>query len=273
MCQELTPAKPFQGAYKIKSMHKNQQTIIPPILLSNGAHTTNREDSIRTIISEILPKKDDSNTTWQVDVEALSPSDVLITQEEIITTFNTIKSRTAMGLDGLNFKTTKILITEILPLIHMLFNVCLVQGVFPTIWKKGKLSLLLKAKTDPAEPNSYRPLCVLPILTRVFEKIIFKRLYHYCDINQILHTQQYGSRHGSSSVHILHKITSQLRETRASGAHSILVSLHVHGAFNSLKHHIIRETLQNTKCPNNLYHLIDNFLQNRLGIVLSKGEI
>jgi len=58
-----------------------------------------------------------------------------------------------------------------------LFNECLQWDVFPSIWKRGSLRVLLKGRdSNEKDPKSYRPICLLSIVGKLFEKLIKLRL-------------------------------------------------------------------------------------------------
>lgn len=53
-----------------------------------------------------------------------------------------------------------------------LFNACLKFGHFPKYWKKSIVIFFHKHNHDPKLPNSYRTIILLPIIAKVFEKIL-----------------------------------------------------------------------------------------------------
>lgn len=58
-----------------------------------------------------------------------------------------------------------------------LYNECLRFGVFPRIWKIGSIRVLLKDQNkDPTNVRSYRPVCLLPVLGKLLEKLIKQQL-------------------------------------------------------------------------------------------------
>jgi len=57
-----------------------------------------------------------------------------------------------------------------------IYNKCLSEGIFPTRWKLQRLVLLLKPGKQSSEPSSYRPLCMLDTIEKIFERIICDRL-------------------------------------------------------------------------------------------------
>ena len=56
--------------------------------------------------------------------------------------------------------------------LEMIFNDCLANGIFPSDWKKGNIVPVHK-KNDKQRLNNYRPISLLPICSKIFERLIF----------------------------------------------------------------------------------------------------
>lgn len=90
------------------------------------------------------------------------------------TTFNLIKklkNKKAPGLDGITNQCLKKMPIIGINYIKNIFNSCLKLSYFPTQWKKSKTIAIPKPNKPPDSPKSYRPISLLPSLSKVFEKI------------------------------------------------------------------------------------------------------
>ena len=66
-----------------------------------------------------------------------------------------------------------------------IFNLSIATGVFPDSWKIARVAPTFKrGQTD--DQSNYRPISVVPVLSRIFEKLIFNQLYKYLDTNKHL---------------------------------------------------------------------------------------
>ena len=75
-------------------------------------------------------------------------------------------------------------------------------GTFPTMLKIGKISPIHK-KGDMQIFDNYRPISVLPIFGKIFEKILYDRLYNYFASNKVIHSKQFGFRKQHSTAHAI----------------------------------------------------------------------
>ena len=87
--------------------------------------------------------------------------------------------------------------------LRKILNDCMNSGYFPDVLKIARVILLYKTG-DVNDPGNYRPISILPIISKVFEKIIYKRMYYFLDENNVLNNCQYGFRKNHSTEHALH---------------------------------------------------------------------
>ena len=126
--------------------------------------------------------------------------------------------------------------TIVLPLC-LVYEKCLATGTYPQIWKMANVLPIHKKESQQIKKN-YSPISHLPICGKVFEKILFDKIYnHLCD-NELLSPNQSGFRPGDSTVNQLIAITHHIhaafeeypsRETRA-------VFLDISEAFDKVWH-------------------------------------
>ena len=83
--------------------------------------------------------------------------------------------------------------SEISEAIAIIINQSIQTGIFPDQLKLAKVKPLYK-KGDKCCLNNYRPISLLPILSKIFERVMYKQLYQYFNGNKLLCEQQYGFR-------------------------------------------------------------------------------
>ena len=95
------------------------------------------------------------------------------------------------GLDGVGPRLLKLSYGIIAKSLTVIANKCLTIGRFPSIWKQAKVSPLHKRGAKD-ELNSYRPISVLPYLSKLLEKFIQKHFVSYLDSFDLIHNSQSG---------------------------------------------------------------------------------
>ena len=89
----------------------------------------------------------------------------------------------------------------------------LFTGIFPDSLKISKVKPLFKAE-DPVLISNYRPISLLPSLSKIFEHIIFRQLFDYMTDNTLFAIEQYGFRSGNSTelaaLHLIDYLTKQM---------------------------------------------------------------
>lgn len=117
----------------------------------------------------------------------------------VIKVFKSLNLKKTEDLWGQSVKVISSVIDLIAPHLALIFNKCIDDGVFPDLMKLSKLVPLFKSG-DNEDPSSYRPVSVLPVLSKVFEKIVLNQLLSHFHYNKLLHSEQYGFTRGKSTT-------------------------------------------------------------------------
>ena len=94
------------------------------------------------------------------------------------------------------------------PLILLFQNSCKLS-YFPDIWKRSNIIPVHK-KNDKQLVKNYRPISLLPIFGKIFEKIIFNKIYHFLLEERLLNPNQSGFRPSDSCINQLLAITHEI---------------------------------------------------------------
>ena len=95
-----------------------------------------------------------------------------------------------------------ILKTHIAPLLSSLINDSFLCGTFPNKLKLAKVAPVFK-KDSRQDKDNYRPISVLSVFSKIFEKAMYKCLYSYLECHSILYPLQFGFRRKHSPNHAL----------------------------------------------------------------------
>ena len=118
------------------------------------------------------------------------------THEEIASAIDALKPTLSHGPDNIPNKLIKSLKFEALDAITMVFNKCIEEGVFPDVWKSGKIIPTFKKGTKNSIQN-YRPVCLFSNLGKLFEGVVKKQLTIH--LEKILPSNVFGFRPGGST--------------------------------------------------------------------------
>ena len=112
-----------------------------------------------------------------------------------------------------------------------MFNKSLADGVFPRTWKLANVSPVYK-KGSKSDKVNYRPISLLSNMSKVLEKIVFKRLYEYLTENRLLIEKNSGFKKKDSTTNQLLKIVHQIYQDVNDGMDTCMVFLDVSKAFD-----------------------------------------
>ena len=108
-----------------------------------------------------------------------------VTEEVISEQISKLNIKKSVGLDGILIKFLKIIRPHISKVISHLFNQSLRIGKFPNIWKKARVTPLLKMG-NINDMNNYRPISILASISKIIEKIVRDHLMKYLVLNKLI---------------------------------------------------------------------------------------
>lgn len=151
--------------------------------------------------------------------------------------FSSIKSN-ACGTDGLSIRFLKLILDSIVePLTHII-NSSLLSGVFPQQWKIGRIIPLPKI-SKPKGLNDFRPISLLPIFSKVLEKVVHQQVIKFCNFHDLFNPNQSGFRQGHSTTTALLKVTDDIRRNMDKTQITILLLSDFSKAFDSVDFDIL----------------------------------
>ena len=166
------------------------------------------------------------------------------------------------GHDQINTRVFKSTFTAILPQIVHFMNLCLGQSVFPTSLKRAVIKPIYKAG-DKQLFNNYRPISLLPVISKLLEKLIYIRLNGHLTFNDIMCNNQFGFRSGMNTYMPL--LILQDKITSAFENNSIMcgIYLDLRKAFDTVNLDILMGKLQRYGIRHNAYNMLKSYLTER----------
>ena len=95
-------------------------------------------------------------------------------------------------------------------------NKCFETGIFPDLCKIAKVIPIFK-KENPLLCENYRPISLLPIFSKIFEKLIYKRMYTFIEKHKLIYQRQFGFRTKHSTTHAIISLTESIKSQINNG--------------------------------------------------------
>ena len=208
---------------------------------------------------------DPSSVTAFVEIHKSSEAKLVfpdITVRQTQQLIEAIPSGKATGVDGVSARLLKIAAPAIAPSLTRLINKCISNGVFPRVWKEAKVTPLHKGDSK-SEKNNYRPISVLPVLSKIFERHLHNSLFEYLCSNNLLYYLQSGFRKFFSTetalVNMIDKMLWNLDKNCVNG----LILADFQKAFDLVDHGIMIQKLQIYGLEETSLELLRSYLSDR----------
>ena len=139
-----------------------------------------------------------------------------ITDGDTRLAIDNLENKSSSGHDGISNKLLKLLKFELNKSLTLIINQMITTGVFPDSLKVSKIIPLFK-RGDSSLLSNYRPISLLPTISKIFERILYNQLYEYFDNNHLLAEQQYGFRSNHSTEYAAVKLVDHISKEMESG--------------------------------------------------------
>ena len=186
-----------------------------------------------------------------------------ITVEENNSYINNLKNRFASGLDGINpkfIKMSKVCLAPFLATSYF-FNKCIVQSAFPKNFRTAVVTPIPKTTTSRSM-SDFCPSLLLPIFSKIFEKIIAKKMMKFMNKNNILTDSQFSFRTNNSTELAVTSIYDKLQNLDNKKV-MCSIFLDLKKAFNSVDHCVILKKLCHYEYHGNILLFFEDYLKNR----------
>lgn len=285
MWEDCTDKSPF-GFYRLAKKYLNPKSRCTtyPLKSSNGQPLktdTEKLGAFQTLYENIYtppPHTDKSAETDQLAQQHYT--EVTNTYHEIkprgeghdlnneVTPSMIIKSlkqatNTAPGNDGVHYKHVRNLPETALAYLANIYTQCWDCCYFPDIWKLGVTSLLPKSGKDLSQAKSYRPITLLPVLGKTFERQINQELKTYLEAECLIPESQAGFRQSRSTQDKLVELTEEAQNNSKKGYTTLATFFDIEKAFDKLCHEGVALKFKRLGLSNQTTALLVNYLSDR----------
>lgn len=159
---------------------------------------------------------------------------------------------------------------DLLSLICTVLNSCITEGVFPDMLKIGRVVPLYK-NGDRLMINNYRPICVLPVLSKILEATLKDQIVSYFETNNLFTLAQFGFRKEKSTEMAIRNVIYYVLEALDRSQKSASVFCDLSKAFDCLRYDILLNKLEFYGFSGTELNIIKSYLSNRSQIVTIAG--
>ncbi len=169
---------------------------------------------------------------------------VPVDTDTVILTIENLKGTKAVGSDGIPLRFLKDALPVIIPYITCINVTSPAMGIFLKAWKYAMVVPVFKSG-EINSANNYRPISLLPIISKILKKIVANQLLHYLESKKLLTNSQHGSRPKLSSGTALTVITDEIYNNMDSKTVSLVALCDLSKAFDSVSHSIFLSKFTN----------------------------
>ena len=193
-----------------------------------------------------------------------------VTEHDVVKVVKTIKSM-SVGVDELNIFVIKTLIPRISSVLSHIVNVSFQTSIFPDRWKKAIIKPIPKV-TIPISPSDYRPISLLPALSKIIEKLANRQIVEYLVKHDLLDPNQSAYKKNHSTQTALLKLCEDIYDCIDDSEITLLVLLDFSKAFDTVNHKLLLAKLNILGFQENTCSWILSYLSGRQQKVQTETE-
>ena len=163
-------------------------------------------------------------------------------RSELATLINNLPNKTSKGYDEISNVMLKTLHLSITGPLTLIFNKSLTEGFFPDLMKYADVVPLYKSK-EHYLTNNYRPISLLITVSKLLEKVMYKRTYNFLTSSNQLYAGQYGFRKQHSCENAICELVSKIVKNQEQKKPTIGIFLDLSKAFDTMSHKILLQKL------------------------------
>ena len=152
-----------------------------------------------------------------------------------------------------------------------IINLSFSTGIYPNNLKIAKIIPVFKNKGSNLQCNNYRPISLLSNINKIFEKLMYTRLYNFLDIHNCIYNLQFGFREKHSTNHALFSITEKIREALDNNNFACGIFIDLQKAFDTVDHNILLQKLNHYGIRGIANNWFNSYLSNRTQFVSING--
>ena len=196
---------------------------------------------------------------------------VTVTREQVEGLLRVVDESKASGSDSVSPRLLKHCAMELSGPLCEVFTACLRENKWPSTWKEAQVVPVHK-KNSKTDPSNYRPISLLSVVGKVFEKLVAEAICKHLYENHLLSDKQFGFRPGRSTADLLLLLSKDWQDALDEGMDTLVVALDIAGAFDRVWHAGLIAKLRAKGIQGDLLSLLEDYLQGRTLRVVINGQ-
>ena len=196
----------------------------------------------------------------------------MVNPDQVDSIISSLNNTTAFGFDQIDTSIIKLVKPEILPSVTHIINLSITLKRFPASWKKSKIIPLHK-KDDHLDPKNYRPVDIVPILSKILERAVFNQLIAYLNENNLLHPNHHAYRAGHNTTTALIQMYDGWLKAVEAGQLAGACLLDMSAAFDVVDHDLLVEKLSLYGVEDDSINWIRSYIGGRSQSVMIEGSL
>ena len=256
--------------------HLGKQKTSIPMLSCNGTtacSSSEKANMLNDHFSQCFNRSMPALTSDDVDqIDAPScPDEFLCSVDNVASMLLNLEIDKSNGPDGISARMLKHTASSIAPSVANLFNQSIRTGCFPDHWKLSNVVPIPKSSTR-GNPNNYRPISLLSILSKLLERQIHHLLSDHLSSTNGISDNQWGFQSGKGTVCALLATTHEWFQLLEAGNEVCAVFFDLKKAFDSVPHRALLDKLHEINLHPALIKWICSYLAKRTQQVVVNGE-